>query len=110
MDISRREFIVGGAAAVGTGAVFAAAGAEKTGIAVQLYSIGAYIRKNGLDKALAEVAKIGYKAVEFNTCFGKSAAELKRSLAASGLAVCGAHVHKRDFGPDRIKASCEYPL
>ena len=117
MNINRREFIVGGAAAVGAGTVFAAAGTAcvqrqdcRADIAVQLYSIGKYIAKNGLDKALAEVAKIGYKAVEFCTCFGKSAAELKRLLGANGLAVCGAHVHKRDFGPDRIKAACEYHL
>ena len=117
MNVTRREFMAGGMAAVGA-AAFAAAGTASAQrqdvgakvIAVQLYSIGQYIHKNGLDKALAEVVKIGYKAVEFNTCFGKSAAELKRALGASGLAVCGAHVHKRDFGPDRIKAACEYHL
>ena len=65
MNISRREFIAGGAAAVGAGTVFAAAKTASVqrqdggvDLAVQLYSIGKYITKNGLDKALAEVATV----------------------------------------------------
>ena len=108
MNVTRRSFLCAAGAACAMPA-FAAA-PEKKVVAVQLYSIGTYIRKNGLEKALAEVAKIGYKAVEFVSYFGKSAAELKKLLDANGLVACGTHAHTKEFGPDRIKATCEFNL
>ena len=104
MDVTRRAFLASAAAA---GIL---PGGEKKAVAVQLYSIGTYIRRNGLEKALAEVSKIGYKAVEFVDYFGNNAARLKKMLADNGLVACGTHAHVREFGPARIKATCEFNL
>lgn len=115
MNITRKGFL-GLSGCVAAGAVCAVpstgtvAAPAKKAVAAQLYSIGAYIRRNGLERALAEVAKIGYRAVEFVNYFGKGAPELKRLLDANGLVACGTHVHKRDLGPGRIKAVCEFNL
>ena len=80
-------------------------------VAVQLYSIHKYIKgKDGLAKALQEVAKIGYKGVEFAGYYGASADELKKMLADAGLVACGTHVGRAEFGPDKIKATCEFNL
>ena len=110
MNTTRRNFLAAAGAACAMPYVGLAAEPEKKVVAVQLYSIDPYIRKNGLEKSLAEVAKIGYKAVEFVNYFGKSAAELKNLLDANGLAACGTHVNKNDLGPQRIKAVCEFNL
>ena len=140
MNISRRNFI-GGASTLGLGlalsgyrSAFAAAACckgAKPGIALQLYSlnryIGGYKRKDGtvvlapagLEKALAEVAKIGYKAVEFAGYYNHSAAELKKMLADNGLAVCGTHVSNDKYGfdtkkftydPEVLKKTAEFEL
>ncbi|MBR0506383.1 MAG: sugar phosphate isomerase/epimerase [Kiritimatiellae bacterium] len=80
-------------------------------MAVQLYSIHKYIKgKDGLAKALQEVAKIGYKGVEFAGYYGASADEIKKMLADAGLVACGTHVGRAEFGPDKIKATCEFNL
>ena len=78
MNTTRRDFLAAAGAVCAMPYVGLAASPEKKVVAVQLYSIDPYIRKNGLEKSLAEVAKIGYKAVEFVNYFGKSAAELKK--------------------------------
>lgn len=110
MNTTRRDFLAAAGAVCAMPYVGLAASPEKKVVAVQLYSIDPYIRKNGLEKSLAEVAKIGYKAVEFVNYFGKSAADLKKLLDANGLVACGTHVHKNDLGPRRIKAICEFNL
>ena len=131
MNISRRNFI-GGASAFGMGmalsgfrsalAAAACCKGAKPGIALQLYSInrfiGGYKRKDGtvvlapagLEKALEEVAKIGFKAVEFAGYYGHSAAELKKMLADNGLAVCGTHLPRAKFGPKEFKKTCDFEL
>ena len=85
MLLNRRSFLetlACAAAATGAGAAF---GADKPGRlgrpAVQLYSIREYItgKKDGsvkglgLAKALAEIKKIGYEAVEFAGYYGHTA-------------------------------------
>ena len=90
MQMNRRSFLetlAGAAAVTGAGAAFGAdkKGANKLGRpAVQLYSIREYIagKKDGslkgvgLAKALAEVKRIGYEAVEFAGYYGHTAKEL----------------------------------
>ena len=114
MNVSRREFL-GGAAA--TGAAFALPSfcggcccGPKAKIALQLYSIRGYIKKVGLAKALEDVAKIGYKGVEFAGYYGFSAKDLKKMLDDNGLVACGTHLHKNDFGPEKVKETCEFNL
>ena len=118
MQMNRRAFLgttlaAGAAAATrGFGACACGCGCgQPAQVAVQLYSIHKYIKgKDGLAKALQEVAKIGYKGVEFAGYYGASADELKKMLADAGLVACGTHVGRAEFGPDKIKATCEFNL
>jgi sugar phosphate isomerase/epimerase len=114
MNVSRRDFLGLSASA---GAAFLAPGCcslcccgGKGKPAVQLYSIRDYIKKVGLEKALADVRAIGYEAVEFAGYWGKTAKELKKILADNGLVACGTH-HGRDaFSPEKFAKTCEFEL
>ena len=118
MQMNRRAFLgttlaAGAVAATrGFGACSCGCGCgQPAQVAVQLYSIHKYIKgKDGLAKALQEVAKIGYKGVEFAGYYGANADELKKMLADAGLVACGTHVGRAEFGPDKIKATCEFNL
>ena len=118
MQMNRRAFLgttlaAGAAAATrGFGACPCGCGCgQPAQVAVQLYSIHKYIKgKDGLAKALQEVAKIGYKGVEFAGYYGANADEIKKMLADAGLVACGTHVGRAEFGPDKIKATCEFNL
>lgn len=108
MNMTRRTFL-GGCASLGAvgalnGCRFAGASGEDPRIAVQLYSIKKYIKgikdKNGsvvvpgvgLERALEDVARIGYKGVEFAGYYGFSARDIRRMLDNAGLVACGSHV------------------
>ena len=118
MQMNRRAFLgttlaaSAAAATRGFGACSCGCGCgQPAQVAVQLYSIHKYIKgKDGLAKALQEVAKIGYKGVEFAGYYGASADEIKKMLADAGLVACGTHVGRAEFGPDKIKATCEFNL
>ena len=118
MQMNRRAFLgttlaAGAVAATrGFGACSCGCGCgQPAQVAVQLYSIHKYIKgKDGLAKALQEVAKIGYKGVEFAGYYGANADEIKKMLADAGLVACGTHVGRAEFGPDKIKATCEFNL
>jgi sugar phosphate isomerase/epimerase len=85
---------------------------------LQLYSIRKYIGGDakkglkgvGLAQALKDVAKLGYKGVEFAGYYGADAATLKAMLADAGLVACGTHVGRDAFGPEKVKATCEFNL
>ena len=111
MNLTRRSFI-GAMSAAGAACALPSLGALKPvgNVALQLYSIRDYIRKEGIEKALADVAAIGYKGVEFAGYWGKNAKELKKILADNGLVACGTHVGRGEFGPDKVKATCEFNL
>ena len=111
MNLTRRSFI-GAMSAAGAACALPSFGALKPvgNVALQLYSIRDYIRKNGIEKALADVAAIGYKGVEFAGYWGKNAKQLKKILDDNGLVACGTHVGRGDFGPDKVKATCEFNL
>ena len=114
MNMTRRGFL-GSLAAAGAAAAFAdgcctLAGCKKGQVALQLYSLHRYIPKVGIEKALEEVAKIGYKGVEFAGYYGKKPAELKKMLDANGLVGCGTHVGRDAFSPANVKATCEFNL
>ena len=119
MTITRRNFL--GASAL-AGAAFLAPGCcscccfgeKKVGkLALQLYSLKDYIGGNkktglagvGLEKALAKVAELGFKGVEFAGYYGKKPCELKKMLADNGLAVAGTHVANNMYGFDMKKFS-----
>ncbi len=114
MNLTRRGFL-GSLAAAGAAAAFAdgccaLTGCRKGQVALQLYSLHKYIPKVGIEKALEEIAKIGFKGVEFAGYYGKSAAELKKMLDANGLVGCGTHVGRDAFSPKNVKATCEFNL
>lgn len=76
--------------------------------ALQLYSIRDYIAANGLPRALEEVARLGYEAVEFAGYHGFTAPEIAKMLAANGLAACGTHLDRSAFAPGKVDATCEF--
>lgn len=80
----------------------------KGGIAVQLYSIHQYIAKEGLGKALEEVAKIGYAGVEFAGYWDHDASQIKSMLDNNGLAACGVHRNRERFIGDALKENCDF--
>jgi sugar phosphate isomerase/epimerase len=96
--IDRRSFLQ-------TAAAFAAAAALPTRslrasedyggktipVALQLYTIG---REANADPAaaLAKVAQLGYRGVEFAGYFGKDAKTLRKMLDDNGLKCCGSHL------------------
>ena len=113
IDVSRRAFIrdlagVSAVALAGCKSPFCCGPDAK--IAVQLYSIRGYIQSVGIEKALADVAAIGYKGVEFAGYYGKDAKTLRKILDDNGLVACGTHVGRGSFGPDAVKATAEFNL
>ena len=131
MNITRRNFL-GGIGAVGAMGLAGCScpmccygGGPKGKIALQLYSIKGYIGGHkgkggvGLERALADVAKIGFKAVEFAGYYGSKPEQLKKMLADNGLVACGTHVSNDKYGfntkkwtynPDVLKKTCEFEL
>ena len=136
MNVSRRNFLEG-LGALGALAAFpgckcpCGCGGIKGKIALQLYSIGAYIagKKDkdgkvilpgrGLERALEDIAKIGFKGVEFAGYHGFDAKALKKMLDDNGLAAAGTHVSTGAYGldtkawtynPDVLKKTCEFNL
>lgn len=79
-------------------------------IALQLYSIRGYIKKNGLEKALEKVAETGFKAVEFAGYWDFDAPAIAKMLADNGLAACGTHVSKDAFSSAKYRETCEFNL
>ena len=122
MNISRRDFfsILG----AGTAAAAALSGCDRSPlpkcgprharakIALQLYSIKNYIGGTkdkdgkvivpgvGLERALENVAAIGYKGVEFAGYYDTDAKALRKMLADAGLKACGTHVGNTAYGFD----------
>lgn len=86
-SISRRAFTCAAAAAF---AGFAKAARTKVPIGVQLYSVRR-IAAQDFPGAVAAVAKIGYKGVEFAGFYNRTAPEVKKLLDDNGLKCCGSH-------------------
>ncbi len=137
MNMNRRSFL---------GTAFAAASATtlpgccglccggRSQVAVQLYSIRGYIggKKDkktkkaisqgvGLDRALEEVAALGYAGVEFAGYYqyGRDPKGLAKALANAGLKVCGTHVGNNAYGfdtkkwtydPEVLKRTCDFNM
>jgi len=139
MNVSRRQFFsflgAGTAAAALPGCVCApkACAGKRGQIALQLYSIRKYIggekdkkgveilKGVGLDRALEDVAAIGFKGVEFAGYYqyGNDAKGLRRALANAGLRACGTHVGTTAYGldtktwkydPEVLKKTCEFNM
>lgn len=96
-------------------------------IALQLYSIREYVAGNGgcrgvgMDKALEDVAAIGYRGVEFAGYYEyeKDPRGLRRALKNAGVVPCGCHSGCLELGLDTrtwkydadvLKATCDYNM
>ena len=139
MNVSRREFF----GFLGTGAAAAAlpgcccpppaCGLKPQKIALQLYSLHQYIGglkdkdgkvtlpAVGLDKALENVAAIGFKGVEFAGYYQyeNDPKGLRKALANAGLVACGTHVNTNAYGldtkkwtydPEVLKKTCDFNM
>ena len=91
-------------------------------IALQLYSIKDYIAKGpGLDRALEDVAAIGFTGVEFAGYYqyADDAKGLRKALANAGVKAVGTHVSCADYGldtkqwtydPEKLKKTCDFNM
>ena len=74
---------------------------------IQLYSVRDAMGEN-MEKAMAKVAELGYKYVEFAGFYGRSAAEVKKILDDNGLVCSGTHSDISGLLPTNIMATIEY--
>lgn len=125
MNVSRGGFLDGlvslGAVCAVDGCCLSGGGDVNGRIAVQLYSIKKYIGgvKDangkvivpgvGLERALEDVARIGFKGVEFAGYYGYGAKEVRKMLDDAGLTACGSHVGNwRAIEGDKLKRVAEF--
>src|SRR5262245_46088741 len=95
--MNRRTFLKTTAATTAfaaTGASVIAAlqnyGAKRIPIALQLYTVGADLRRD-MGGTLAQIAKLGYKGVEFAGFNNVEAKDIKKMLDDNGLKAVGCH-------------------
>ena len=111
--ITRRTFFsISGAAAVaaaGTRALFSAQnyGAKKVPIALQLYTIGADLRRD-MAGSLAAVSKLGYKGVEFAGFNNVDAKDIRKMLDDNGLQAIGCHTALNTLQGDEFDKTVEF--
>lgn len=111
--LSRRHFLqhstVAAVAALGAArpAAFAAAGAKKLPIGLQLYSVREECQKD-LPGVIAKVAKMGYKGVEFAGYYGRDAKTLRQLLDEHGLKCCGTHIGLETLQGDKLAPTLEF--
>lgn len=86
--VAQSSLAAGGALTAGDGAIPSAA-IKRCG--VQLYTIRGEMEK-GVEAALAKVASIGYKEVEFAGYFGRTPKQIADALKANGLTAPSVHI------------------
>lgn len=77
-------------------------------IGLQLYSVKE-LAQNDFLGTVAEVAKCGYKGVEFAGYFGTPAKQLRKVLDENGLSACGSHIAMDALDKD-LNGLIEYSL
>ncbi len=98
--------LAGAAMAANFGTV--ALGADKKiPVGVQLYSVRDQCQTD-LPGTLGQVAKIGYKGVEFAGYHGRTAKELRKLLDDNGLVACGTHTPFETIQPENLDATMEF--
>src|ERR1051325_10934866 len=110
--MSRRDFvwaagITGIGLAVGLTPSAKAAPEKRIPIALQLYSLRVECQKD-LPGVLAEVAKIGYKGVEFAGYHGRTAKELRKMLDDNGIVAFGTQTPYESVLGDKLKETVEF--
>jgi sugar phosphate isomerase/epimerase len=112
-SMTRRTFFaVSGAAtlaAAGGRALLSAQdyGGKKVPIALQLYTIGADLRRD-MAGSLAAVAKLGYKGVEFAGFNNVPAKDIRKMLDDNGLQAIGCHTALNTLQGDEFDRTVEF--
>lgn len=111
MNLSRRQFVktsLLASTALGLAPRLWADGTNPS-ISVQLYSVRDDCAKD-FDAALAEVARMGFKGVEFAGYhkYSGKAAELRKKLDDLGLKAAGTHIGTGTFRGDELKKTIEF--
>ena len=133
MNVSRRHFLgsIGAVTLAMSGNVWASRMRNSARIALQLFSIRHYIGGKrdangnvvscgvGLERALDDVAAIGFTGVEFAGYYNFTPKRLKYALSSAGIRPCGTHVSNKDYGfdtkdwkfdTDVLKKTCAFNL
>jgi sugar phosphate isomerase/epimerase len=112
--LPRRQFIqlsALGVAGVSLGlagcATNKAAMKKKIPIGLEMYSVRDECKAD-FPGTIAQVAKIGYKGVEFAGYWGRSAKEIRQMVDDNGLVTCGSHTPFEDLLPNKIDATIEF--
>ena len=108
--ISRRDFLATGAmsaAAVATTRRCVAEGPSYRNFGVQLYVLRAMLAKD-FDGTLAKVAAIGIKRVEFAGFYGRTARQVRASLATAGLTAGGAHCLQAHMADEEVHRTIDF--
>jgi len=112
--ISRRTFFkttAGAAALAAAGERLLSAaqnyGGKKIPIALQLYTIGADLRRD-MAGTLAQVAKLGYTGVEFAGFNNVAAADIKKMLDDNGLKCVGCHTALNTLQGDEFQKNVDF--
>lgn len=82
-------------------------GARKVPFALQLYTIGADVRRD-MAGSLAQVAKLGYKGVEFAGFNNLAAADIKKMLDDNGLKCVGCHTNLNTLQGDELQKTIDF--
>jgi sugar phosphate isomerase/epimerase len=112
--MNRRTFLKTTAATTALGAASASMisalqsyGDKKVPIALQLYTIGADLRRD-MAGSLAQVAKLGYKGVEFAGFNNVAAADIKKMLDDNGLKAVGCHTALNTLQGDEFQKTVDF--
>src|SRR5437868_1592828 len=82
-------------------------GGKKVPIALQLYTIGADLRRD-MAGSLAQVAKLGYKGVEFAGFNNVEAKDIRKMLDDNGLKCVGCHTALNTLQGDEFQKTVDF--
>jgi sugar phosphate isomerase/epimerase len=80
---------------------------KKIPVGLELYSVRNECKAD-FPGTIEQVAKIGYKGVEFAGYWGRPAKEIRQMIDDNGLVTCGSHTQFADLQPDKIDATIEF--
>lgn len=111
MKLSRRRLVSGAASIAALSVLGRQARAQLSHLGcdtgVQLYMARELLQKD-FEGALAEIARIGVKQVEFAGFYEKSAASIRTALAANGLQAVGAHCMRVDMSDAEVERTISF--
>jgi sugar phosphate isomerase/epimerase len=101
--------IAGGLAAAPVRRLLAAQnyGGKSVRVGLQLYTIGADVRRD-MPATLAQVARLGYKGVEFAGFNNVPANDIRKMLDDNGLVCCGCHTALTTLQADQFETTVEF--